>query len=90
MARLLFGPGEITRPIAAPPGTPKARVAALSQALLDTAKDPGLIKDGMRINTTFRPMSGKQVAEAFASYYRTPKAIVDKTYEYTISKKKKK
>lgn len=85
MARLLFGPGEITRPIAAPPGTPKARVAALSKALLDTAKDPGLIKDGERINTTFRPMSGKQVADAFASYYRTPKAVVEKTYEYTFS-----
>ena len=89
MARLLFGPGEITRPIAAPPGTPKARVAALSKALLATAKDPGLIKDGNRINTTFRPMSGKQVAEAFAAYYRTPKAVVEKTYKYTYSKSKK-
>lgn len=89
MARLLFGPGEITRPIAAPPGTPKARVAALSKALMDTGKDPGLIKDGMRINTTFRPMSGKQVADAFASYYRTPKDVVDKTYNYTFAKGKK-
>lgn len=87
MARLLFGPGEITRPIAAPPGTPKARVAALSKALLDTAKDSGLIKDGKRINTIFKPMSGEQVAKAFASYYATPRALVDKTYEYTYSKK---
>jgi tripartite-type tricarboxylate transporter receptor subunit TctC len=87
MARLLFGPGEITRPIAAPPGTPKARVAALSKALLDTMKDPGLIKDGKRINTTFRPMSGKQVADAFASYYATPRALVDKTYDMTYQKR---
>ena len=27
------------------------------------------------------------VAEAFASYYATPRALVDKTYEYTIGKK---
>jgi len=89
MARLLFGPGEITRPIAAPPGTPKARVAALSKALMDTGKDPGLIKDGMRINTTFRPMNGKQVADAFASYYRTPRDVVDKTYNVTFTRSKK-
>ncbi len=87
MARLLFGPAEITRPIAAPPGTPKARVAALSKALLDTMKDPGLISDAKRINTTFRPMSGEQVAKAFAAYYKTPRALVDKTYAYTISKR---
>jgi hypothetical protein len=41
MARLVFGPAEITRPLAAPPGTPKARGATLRKALMDTMKDPG-------------------------------------------------
>lgn len=87
MARLLFGPSEITRPVAAPPGTPKARVAALRKALLDTMKDPGLIADGKKIKTTFRPMGGDEVASAFAEFYKTPRSLIDKTYEMTITKK---
>jgi tripartite-type tricarboxylate transporter receptor subunit TctC len=82
MARLLFGPSEITRPFAAPPGTPKARVAALRKALLDTMKDPALIADAKKIKTVFQPMSGDQVTKAFDEYFKTPRALVDKTYEY--------
>ncbi len=83
MARLLFGPAELTRPIAAPPGTPKARVVALRKALLDVMKDPKLIADGKKIKTLFRPMSGEDVAKAFKEFYKTPRALVDKTYEYS-------
>ena len=85
MARLVFGPSEITRPLAAPPGTPKARVAALRKALMDTGKDPDLIAAGKKIKIDFRPMSGEDVAAAFDEYFSTPRALVDKTYEY-ISK----
>jgi tripartite-type tricarboxylate transporter receptor subunit TctC len=85
MARLVFGPSEITRPLAAPPGTPKGRVAALRKALLDTMKDPGLIADGKRIKIAFSPISGEDVAKQFDEYFATPKALVDKTYGY-ISK----
>lgn len=85
MARLVFGPAEITRPLAAPPGTPKARVAALRKALLDTMKDPALIKDAKRIKVTFTPISGEDVASAFDEFFATPKSLVNKTYEY-ISK----
>lgn len=87
MARLLFGPSEITRPFTAPPGTPKARVAALRKALLDTMKDPALVADGKKIKTTFKPMGGAEVVAAFAEFYRTPRALVDKTYELTITRK---
>ena len=82
MARLLFGPAEITRPLAAPPGTPKDRVAALRKALLDTAKDPALVAEGKKMKITFAPMSGDDVAAAFDEYFKTPRALVDKTYAY--------
>jgi len=82
MARLVFGPSEITRPLAAPPGTPKARVAALRKALMDVAKDPGLIADGKKIKTEFRPISGEEVAASFDEYFSTPRALVDKTWTY--------
>ena len=35
IADLIFGQTEIARPLAAPPGTPKDRVAALRKAMLD-------------------------------------------------------
>jgi tripartite-type tricarboxylate transporter receptor subunit TctC len=81
MARLVFGPAEITRPLAAPPGTPKARVTALRKALLSMAKDPGLIADAKKIKVTLTPIPGDKVASAFDSYFKTPRALVDKTYE---------
>ena len=81
MARLVFGPSEITRPLAAPPGTPKARVAALRKALLDTMKDPALIADAKRIKVVFQPIPGDEVAARFNDYFKTPKSLVDKTYE---------
>lgn len=87
MATLLFGPSEITRPVAAPPGVPKARVVAIRKALLDTMKDSGLIADGKKIKTTFTPMSGADVAAAFAVFYKTPRALIDKTYNLTITKR---
>ncbi len=80
MATLLFGPSEITRPFAAPPGVPKARVEALRKALLDTMKDPGLIADGKKIKTDFRPMDGAEVQRRFDAFYQTSKALVDRTY----------
>ena len=85
MARLVFGPAEITRPLAAPPGTPRARVAALRKALLDTMKDPALIADAKKIKIDFKPIPGEEVADMFKGYFATPRALVDKTYEY-ISK----
>ncbi len=80
MAKLLYGPSQITRPFVAPPGVPKARVEALRKAMLDTMKDPALIADGKRIKTAFRPMTGAQVQAAFNEFYKTPKALVEKTY----------
>lgn len=80
IAELTFRPSELTRPVTAPPGTPKARVAALRKALLDTMKDPRLKKDGKKIKVDFKPMSGSQVAKVIAGFYATPPALVKKTW----------
>jgi len=81
MARLVFGPAEITRPLVAPPGTPRARVAALRKALLDTMKDPALVADGKKIKTDFEPIPGAEVAARFEDYFKTPKELVAKANE---------
>jgi tripartite-type tricarboxylate transporter receptor subunit TctC len=85
MARLVFGPAEMTRPLAAPPGTPKARVDALRKAMLDTMKDPALRADASRIKVEFAPIPGEEVAANFREYFATPREVVDKTYDF-ISK----
>jgi len=88
MARLLFTPQEITRPILAPPGTPKARVAALRRALMNTMKDPGLISDAQKqFKMALKPMSGEELTQRFEDYYRTSPELVEKTYKLTTAKK---
>lgn len=83
IAEIIFRPAELTRPIAAPPGTPRARVTALRKALLDTMKDPALKKDGKKIKVDFVPMSGDQVAKLVRGFYTSPPDLVKKAYEFT-------
>jgi len=87
IAKLVFGPSEITRPLVAPPGVPKARVVALRKAMIDTMNDSGMIADGERIKTTFHPMTGNAVQAAFAEFYKTPRDLVEKAYQMTYQKK---
>ena len=87
MARLLFAPAELTRPIAAPLGTPKSRVAALRKAFTDTMTAASLKADARRMNIEFAPMSGTEVDSWFAQIYSKPREIVEKTYRLTLAKK---
>lgn len=82
-AQLVFGPSIITRPLAAAPGVPADRVKALRKALLDTMKDPGMIKDGEKIHVKFHPLGGVEVEKMIANFYATPPDIVKKAYAYS-------
>jgi len=83
IADVIFRQTELARPLAAPPGTPADRVAALRKALMDTMKDPALIADGKKIDVTFDPVSGEDAARMFADWYKTPPELVKKAREYT-------
>ena len=87
IAEVIFRPAEITRPLAAPPGTPKARVAALRKALYATMTAPDLLKAGKKIRVDFKPMTGKRVAQLIGGFADLPKAIVKKAYIKTLDKK---
>ncbi len=78
IVELIFRPSEITRPIAAPPGTPADRIAALRKAFEATMKDPELIADGKKINLDFLPMSGARVEALMAGFYKATPEIVAK------------
>jgi len=78
MGKLVFGPAEITRPFAAPPGVPADRVAALRKALMDLTKDQAMLDESRKIGIDFDPTSGEQTVADFAELFKTPKAIVEK------------
>jgi tripartite-type tricarboxylate transporter receptor subunit TctC len=88
IADVIFRQTELARPLAAPPGTPMDRVAALRKALMDTMKDPALIADGKRIRIVFDPVSGEETAQIFNDFYNTPAALVKKARQYTQPEKK--
>ncbi len=82
IADLIFGQTEIARPLAAPPGTPKDRVAALRKAMLDTAKDPAFLAEAGKMNLEIKPIPGEDLAKMFADYQKTPPELAKKAAEY--------
>jgi tripartite-type tricarboxylate transporter receptor subunit TctC len=82
IADLIFGQTEIARPLAAPPGTPKDRVAALRKAMLDTAKDPAFMAEAGKMNLEIKPIPGEEVAKMFADYMKTPPDLAKKAADY--------
>ena len=82
IADLIFGQTEIARPIAAPPGTPKDRVAALRKAMLETAKDPAFVAEANKMGLDINPIPGEDVAKMFAQYMKTPPALAKKAATY--------
>ena len=82
IADLIFREADLTRPLAAPPGTPPDIVAALRKAMLDTMADPALIADGKRMEAEFNPLSGENTVKLFEQLYATPPEIVKQTQEY--------
>ncbi|MGE3709171.1 MAG: Bug family tripartite tricarboxylate transporter substrate binding protein [Hyphomicrobiaceae bacterium] len=87
IAELIFRPSEITRPVAAPPGTPKERVDALKAAFRATMKDPEMIAEGKKIEVDFLPMTGERVAELMSGFIKTPPAVVKKALDLSTSPK---
>ena len=58
MITALFAPETMVRPFAAPPGVPKACVAALRKAFDDTMKDPAFLVYAKKVKLELNPISG--------------------------------
>ena len=65
-----------TRPIAAVPGTPPARVKELREAFDATVKDPAFLADAERTKAEISSMSGEHVQSVMDQLYSTPPDIV--------------
>jgi tripartite-type tricarboxylate transporter receptor subunit TctC len=87
VADVIFRQTELARPLAAPPGTPADRVAALRKALMDTMKDPAMIADGEKLQIHFDPVSGEETQQIFADFYNTPPALIEKARAFTQPEK---
>ena len=66
----------IARPIAAPPGIPADRKAALRAAFEATVRDPTFLADAKRLQLDVRPVNGADVDKMIAELYTTPKDVV--------------
>jgi len=77
--QLVFGWLVMDRPLAAPPGTPPDRVAALRSAFDDTMRDPAFRADLDKASLSFSPMSGGDIAAFVDEIYRTPPAVARET-----------
>lgn len=83
LADVVFRQTELARPLAAPPGTPKDRVAALRRSMLETFKDPQMIADAKKMQIDFDPVTGVETTAMFNEFYQTPPALVKRAYEVT-------
>ena len=87
IADLIFRQTELARPLAAPPGTPADRVAALRKAMLATLKDPAMLADATKLLIDFDPVTGEETKQLFAGFYANPPELVDKARRYVQPEK---
>jgi tripartite-type tricarboxylate transporter receptor subunit TctC len=66
----------IARPIAAGPGIPADRKAALRAAFDATMKDPAFLADMKRLQLDVRPVTGAEIDTMIGHLYATPKDVV--------------
>ena len=83
VADVIFRQTELARPLAAPPGTPADRIAALRGAMLATLKDPAMIADAEKLKIDYDPVTGEETVKTFADFYNTPPALVAQARKYT-------
>ena len=76
--RFIVGPLEISRPLAAPPGVPPARVAALSAALWKAAHSEEMLAEARRFEFLIAPMNAADTQAALRAAVEVPKDIVEK------------
>ncbi|MEX2454267.1 MAG: hypothetical protein WD470_06160 [Rhodospirillaceae bacterium] len=76
IADFFFSQSGIARPVAAPPGIPADRLAALRTAFLDALKDPALLAEAERIGVDITPETSAQVEADFREMYDTPPEVL--------------
>jgi tripartite-type tricarboxylate transporter receptor subunit TctC len=74
----LFAPLALGRPLAAPPGTPKDRVAALDKAIFATMRDKAFLAEADKLKIDIEPSNGTETAQVIDGLYAAPPAVVER------------
>jgi tripartite-type tricarboxylate transporter receptor subunit TctC len=72
---------EPGRPIAAPPGVPAERIAALRRAFDATMMDPDFIAEAAKLQMEIEPLTAAQIDGLLATAYGAPRPIVQQAAE---------
>jgi tripartite-type tricarboxylate transporter receptor subunit TctC len=81
---------EPGRPVAAPPGIPADRLAALRKAFDETMKDPEFVAEAKKLNMEIDPLNAAQMQKLLTTAYATPKPIVQQAAALLTPERKKK
>lgn len=81
VADFFFSQSAIARPVAAPPGTPADRLAALRKAFAAALVDPELLARAKRIGIDVTPETADTVRASLTALYATPPAVVTRVKE---------
>ena len=76
--RFVVGPLEISRPLAAPPGVPADRVAALKEAVWKAANSEEMKADAAKLNFILDPMNAADTEAALRAAVDQPREIVER------------
>jgi len=79
--RVVYGTTELSRPFAAPPGTPDMQLDGLRRGFWGAVNSPGLKKDASRANLIVDPLDWKGTEEALKEILATPKPLIKKAKE---------
>jgi len=72
---------EPGRPVAAPPGVPPERLAALRRAFDLTMKDPDFVAEATKLQMEIEPLTAAAIDTLLATAYATPRPIVQQAAE---------
>ncbi len=78
VARFLSTAVALNRTLAAPPGTPAARVAALRRAIEATVVDPDFLADAQKTGSEIIPMNSDETRAAIRQILATPPEVMER------------
>jgi len=77
--RVVFGTTELSRPFAAPPGTPAMQLAGLRKGFWGAVNAPQLKKDAARAKLIVDPLDWRDTEKALKEILDTPKNLIART-----------
>lgn len=86
LAELIFKQDILGRPLAAPPGLPADRTAALRTAFMATMDDKDFLAEANKAKLAIHPMNGEETQKAYAAFFTVSKDTVARAKAITSAK----